>query len=139
MSEHDVEIVRRAFAAFSEGMASGNPAASFDAGITAPGFRWTLPAEAPGLESQYEGRDGWLDFIRIWTEDFDWTIEIEETIDLGDGRVIVNTLQRATGKASGVPVELHMGAIWNVEGDQVVSAENFLEPAEALEAAGLSS
>ena len=139
MSEQDVEIVRRAFAEFNAGLASGNPAGAFDSGITAPEFRWTVPPNAPGLEPVYEGRDGWLDFMRMWTEDFDWTIEIEEIEDAGEGKVIVNTVQRATGKASGVPVELHMGAVWTVENGRVVSAENFLDPAEARAAAGLSN
>ena len=56
----------------------------------------------------------------------------------GNGRVVVMSLQRATGKASGVPVELRMGGIWTVEGGQVTRVENFLEPADALRAAGLS-
>ncbi len=138
MSEHDVEIVRRAFTDFQDGNARGEPAAAFDSGSAAPNFRWALPPNAPGLKEVYEGREGWIEFMRTWTEDFDWTIEIEEVVDVGDGRVIVNTIQRATGKASGVPVEPFMGAVWTVEGDQVVGADNFLERAEAFAAAGLS-
>jgi len=138
MSEQDVEVVRRAFAGFSVGMDDGNSGAAFDLGVTAPDFRWILPEDAPGLRSVYEGREGWIEFMRTWTEDFEWSIEIEQIVDLGDGRVIVDTRQRAVGKASGVPVELLMGAIWTVRDGQVVSAENFLEPAEARAAAGLS-
>jgi ketosteroid isomerase-like protein len=89
------------------------------------------------MRSIYEGREGWLEFMETWTEDFDWSIEIEDIADAGDGRIVVNTHQRATGKASGVPVELHMGAIWTVEGDQVVRMENFFDPAEAYAAAGI--
>lgn len=138
MSEQDVEIVCRAFTEFQEGMASGNPAASFDTGVTSPDFRWTVPVNAPGLSPVYEGREGFLEFIETWTEDFDWSIELEEVVDGGEGRVIMNTRQRAVGKTSGVPVELTMGTLYTVKGDQVVSAENFLDPAEALAAAGLS-
>ena len=58
--------------------------------------------------------------------------------DVGGGRVLVNTHQRAAGRASGVPVELHMGAIWTVEDGQVIKQENFFDPADALAAAGLS-
>ena len=137
MSEQDVEIVRRAFAEFTRGNDEGNPAAAFDAGITSPDFKWTVPPAAPGLSQVYEGREGWIQFMHDWTDDFVWSIEIEEVRDLGDGRVIVNTVQRATGKASGVPADLHMGAIWTVEDGQVVSAENFLDPAEALAAVGI--
>ena len=119
-------------------LASGNPAAAFDAGSVPPDLKWILPANAPGLREVYEGREGWLEFMQTWTEDFDWWIDIEPVIDLDDGRVVVHTHQRAEGKASGVPVELHMGAIWFVEGDQVVRMENFFDPADALAAAGLS-
>ncbi len=56
----------------------------------------------------------------------------------GYGRVVVRTHQRATGKGSGVPVELQMGGLWTVEGGQATQAENFFDPADALKAAGLS-
>ena len=138
MSEQDVEVVRRAFEGFGSSMDQGNPLRAFDSGFAAPDFKWILPANAPGLRSEYEGREGWMEFMRTWTEDFEWSIEIEELVDLGDGRVIVDTCQRAVGKGSGVPVELHMGAIWTVKDGQVVCAENFLEPSEARAAAGLS-
>ena len=138
MSEQDAGIVRRAFAEFQKGNDEGNPAAAFDLGFMADDFKWILPAEAPGLRPVYEGREGWIQFMHDWTDDFVWAIEVEEVVDVGDGRVIVNTVQRATGKASGVPVDLHMGAVWTVVEGKVVSAENFLDPAEALAAAGLS-
>ena len=138
MSEHDVEVVRRSFSDFQEGLARGELAAAFDTGSAAPDLKWIVPVNAPGMRPVYEGRKGWVEFMQTWTEDFDWWIEIEQLIDVGDGRVVVNTHQRATGKASGVPVELHMGAVWTVEGDQVVRMENFFDPAEALAAAGLS-
>ena len=137
MSEQDVEIVHRAFSEFQQGNDDGNPAAAFDSGVTSPDFAWEVPHNAPGLRPVYVGREGWVQFINDWTGDFVWSIEIEEVIDVGDGRVIVNTVQRATGKASGVPVELHMGAVWTVKEGQVVSAVNFLDPAEAFEAAGV--
>ena len=45
--------------------------------------------------------------------------------------------QHATGKASGATVELHMALIYELENGRVVRMQNFLNPAEALEAAGL--
>jgi ketosteroid isomerase-like protein len=137
VSEHDVELVRRSFAEFNAGMDEGNPARAFDVGVTAPTFRWTLPPDAPGMKRAYEGRDGWLEFIQTWTEDFEWTIEIEEIVDVGDGRVVVNTIQKAIGKASGVPVELRMGAIWHVKDGQIAGADNYLERDQAFKAAGI--
>jgi ketosteroid isomerase-like protein len=138
MSDEDVEIVRRAHAEFEAGLSRGNPAAVFDSGIVAPDLEWIVPAETPGLREMYRGREGFLEFMRTWTEDFDWSIELEQAIDVGDGRVVVRTHQQAIGKGSGAPVELQMGGLWRVESGQVTRAENFFDPAEAFEAAGLS-
>lgn len=137
MSEENVEIVRRAHAEFLAGLARGDFAAAFDLGTVSPDFEWIVPPQAPGLRPVYRGREGWLEFMGTWTEDFDWSIELEEAVDAGDGRVVVRTRQRAIGKGSGVPVELQMGGIWTVEAGQVTRAENFLDPAEAFAAAGL--
>ena len=138
MSQEDVEVVCRAHAEFLDGLSRGDHAASFDAGTVASDFEWILPADAPGLKRVYRGRAGFLDFMRTWTEDFEWSIELEQAIDVGDGRVVVRTRQQATGKGSGVPVELVMGGLWTVENGQATRAENFFDPADALEAAGLS-
>ena len=138
MSEADVEIVRRAHAEFQAGLPRGDVTAAFDLGLVAHDFEWIVPAVAPGLDPVYRGRAGWVEFMRAWTEDFDWSIELEEAIDAGDGRVVVRSRQRAVGKGSGVPVELVMGGLWTVEKGQAIRAENFLDPAEALEAAGIS-
>ena len=138
MSEENVEIVRQAHVAFQDGFSRGNPLAAFDAGLVSPEFEWLVAADTPGLSRVYRGREEWTEFLDTWTGDFEWTLELEELIDAGDGQVVVISLQRATGKASGVPVELRMGGVWTVENGQVIRVENFLEPAEALRAAGLS-
>jgi ketosteroid isomerase-like protein len=137
MSDENVEIATRAFAEFQAGLATGNPAAPIDAGLIAPGIAWIVPT-APGLRPVYRGREEFIEFMHTWTEDFDWSIELDRVIDAGNDRVVVISHQRAAGKASGVPVELHMGALWELEGGQVIRIENFFDPADALKAAGLS-
>ena len=138
MSQENVEIVRRAFEEFKTGLATGNPTAPFDSGLNAPDAEWILPPNSPGFRRVYAGRDGFLDFMRTWTEDFEWSIELERVVDAGDDRVVGVFRQRATGKASGVPVELHMGLVYELQDGQIVRMRNYLDPAEALEAAGLS-
>jgi ketosteroid isomerase-like protein len=138
MSEQDVEVVRQAFAEFSKGVVEGNPGVTFDLGLVAPDAKWILPEGGAGIQTEYVGREGWLEFIQDWTEDFDWSIELVEANDVGDGRVVVETLQRAAGKGSGVPLEVHMGGVWTVKDGQVVLMENFFQPAEAYAAVGLS-
>jgi ketosteroid isomerase-like protein len=46
--------------------------------------------------------------------------------------------QHATGSASGATVELHMALLYELENGRVIRMRNFLDPAEALKAAGLS-
>jgi ketosteroid isomerase-like protein len=45
--------------------------------------------------------------------------------------------QHATGKGSGATVELHMALLYELENGRVIRMQIFLDPAEALEAAGL--
>jgi hypothetical protein len=58
----------------------------------------------------WRGREGFVEFVRTWTEGFDnWSLQVERLIDAGGDRVLVLTHQSATGKASGVPVNLIPG------------------------------
>jgi ketosteroid isomerase-like protein len=97
-----------------------------------------MPPKSPGFRDVYRGPDGFAEFMRTWTEDFDWSIELERVIDAGDDRVVGIFQQRAIGKGSGVPVELRMGLLYEFEDGLIVRMTNYLNPADALEAAGLS-
>ena len=87
----------------------------------------------------YRGREGFVEFMRTWIGSFaDWSFRIERLIDAGDDQVVVLAHQTATGKGSGVSVELHLGQVQELEDGRVIRVRNDLEHAEALEAAGLS-
>src|SRR4029078_11282597 len=134
MSQENVEIVRRGFEALKAGLDRGDPGAAFDSGVYASEVEGILPPGGPGFRDVYVGRDGILEFMKTWTEDFDWSIKLEGLIDAGDDRVVGLFHQIATGKGSGVPVELHMGLVYELEDGQVVRMRNYLDPKEALEA-----
>ena len=138
MSRENVEMVRRGFEVFQAGWERGDPVAAFDAGFFAEDMDWFTPPGFPG-PAVFRGRDGFLEFMRIWTEDFeDWSVELERLIDAGDDRVVALFHHRATGRGSGVPVELRQGFLYELEGGQVVRMRNYFTLEEALEAAGLS-
>jgi ketosteroid isomerase-like protein len=85
------------------------------------------------------GRQGWIEFMRSWSEDFDeFTIEAEEIIDAGDDRVVVISRNRGTGRASGAPVEAHFGAVYTLKAGRITRGDVFVKPTHALRAAGLS-
>jgi ketosteroid isomerase-like protein len=137
MSDENVEFVRRGFEEFQAGMERGDPAAWLDPEAFADDFEWIVPEPLDG-RSVWRGREGFLDFIRTWTEQFeDWSIRVERLIDAGEDRVVALTHQTATGKESGVPVELSLGQVWELEAGRWIRVTNYLSRAEALEAAGL--
>jgi ketosteroid isomerase-like protein len=138
MSEENVGIVRSVLAEFQAAMERGQPEAVFDSGLLANDLEWIPFTDFPG-PAVYRGREGFADFFRVWTEDFDeWSLRLERLADAGEDRVVALLHQWATGKESGVPVEVHFGQISELKGGQIVRIRNIQDPSEALEAAGLS-
>ena len=136
MSEENVEIVRRQFEAF-QARTRGDEDAPSDDGIVDPDAEWVMPP-TPGFREVYKGREGFDEFLEQLTEDFDWTIDLERVIDAGDDQVVAVFHQRATAKASGVPVEVRRGLLYDLKDGRIVRFTNYLDPADALKAAGLS-
>jgi ketosteroid isomerase-like protein len=143
MSEENVEIVRAVLQGAQFALEEdGDLGASFDlgvaAGVIAADAKLEPARELAGVTS-YRGREGFVEFMRTWTEDFEgWSVEVERAIDVSDDLLVVVLRQTGTGKGSGVPVALSHGAVFDIQGGCVTRIRLFLEPAQALEAAGLS-
>jgi ketosteroid isomerase-like protein len=139
MSEENLEIVRGVFESFQAAVENGDfrrPDA-IEAGLLDADFVFVPSPDLPTAES-YRGLDGFARFIETWIEDFDrWSIELERLVDAGDDRVVAIARQEATGKGSGAPVALEFGLLYELEAGRVIRIRNFVDPAHALEAAGL--
>jgi ketosteroid isomerase-like protein len=133
MSQENVALVVRAF---TEAMA-GNweavaPFVSTEVELhgTIGGFEeghtYRGPAE---VMTEFERDDG-----EAWAER---TLEPERVVDAGD-KVVVLLHEKRTGRDSGVPIESHTGVMFQVRDDLIVRIRGFMDPAAALEAAGLS-
>jgi len=132
----NVELARQLFDEFQAGLDRGDPGALFDSKLVAGDCEWILPTPLDG-RSVWRGRDGFVAFIRTWTEQFDdWSIRIERWVDAGDDRVVALTRQSATGKGSGVPVELNLGQVWEFDAGRLARV-SYVTHAEALTAAEL--
>ncbi|HEY7631815.1 MAG TPA: nuclear transport factor 2 family protein [Thermoleophilaceae bacterium] len=131
----NVEIARQVIEAFRAGLAQGDPGAVFDCGFVAANAEWVPAMDAAGFEAVYRGREGFVELMRMWTETFEWTIDLEEVLDLGDDRVVAFAHQRATGKASGASIGQRMAMRFELENGQVIRVRNFLNRDEALEVA----
>lgn len=138
MSEEDVQVVRSVFAAFEAGVASGEPLETVDLGSNFHAdAEWLVASETPG-PTHFRGRDGFFEFMRTWTEDWQtWSLRLERLVDAGAGRVVAIVHQSAVGKASGAPVEARTGLVFDLEDGRVIRMQNYLDPKQALEAAGV--
>jgi ketosteroid isomerase-like protein len=145
MSRENVEVVRRAAEIMVEAVRRGDPGAAFDdslrEGIITSDLAWRAGFRGgvgvAGIDD-FVGRDGFVEFMRTWTEDFDdFAVEFEEIIDAGNDRVVAITRQRGIGKVSRATVEMGIGAIYTLDERRIVRVEVFLEPSHALQAAGL--
>jgi ketosteroid isomerase-like protein len=136
-----VEIVRRIWDLTVEAIEQGDPAAGFNAaydqGLIPVDSTFTPAPEVPGSET-YVGRDGFAEFLRAWTDEFaDWKMWPDEIVDAGDEQVVAVVRQAATGRGSGATVELLFAVVYTLKDGQVIDRRHYLEPHEALEAAGL--
>jgi ketosteroid isomerase-like protein len=131
MSRENVEIALTAIDAWNRGDHEGWLAL------------WGEDMEFYPLRAQLEGRPYWghegLErFLAEMTEDWEaLRFDINEWRDAGE-QVVGTGRFHARGRASGIDVEVPLGVIARVRGGKIVYARMFSEPAEALEAAGMS-
>jgi ketosteroid isomerase-like protein len=135
LSQENVEIVRRAF--------DGAGARTLDETAESywhPEIRYVEDPRWPGA-STYEGRDAVLDCFKRYMEvlghDGDFVVTVERVFDAGARQVpFVRFESRAS--ASGLPHEHVWGYVVEVRDERLIYLRAYYEPAEALEAVGLS-
>ena len=128
MSEENLEVIRRALAAFKAGDMTRMIADMHPEVVT---------ARAEPDAATWHGPEGFLEALADWTEGFDeWTFEITEMIDSGD-HVFTRTAQTAVGAESGVPVRGEFLMVYTFAQGKVIRCEIFLDERAAKAAAGL--
>ena len=130
MSEENVERVR-------EGYERWKASRELDFGSIHPEIEWVV-IDIQGRPVTYRGHHGWQKWMRAigesW-EDIWW--EPQRLIDAGD-QVVALVTAHVRGRGSGIELEVPIGNVWTIRDGLAVRFELFLNPAEALEAAGLS-
>ncbi len=130
MSEENVEIVRRIYAAWED----GPPASS---GLLSEDIEWVNASEA--VESGT--RKGLSEFSEaaasISSTFEDARVHFESFIDAGDRVVVIGTL-RGRGHGSGISVERRQGYVWTIRDGKAIRFEWFNDPDDAIKSAGLT-
>jgi ketosteroid isomerase-like protein len=104
-----------------------------------PKVEWhsALHALMGGEQTVFRGHDGVRKMMRDLYETFgEIQIEITEIRDLGD-RLVAIGRNRARGKASGAEIVTPFAFVTEIKDGKTISVRGYLNPKEALEAAGL--
>jgi len=99
-------------------------------------YRASADVLPPDLDAVSSGHEGYLGMWQLWLEAFeDIRFEPEELLDMGD-KVLVTAQQKGHGSGSGVAVSQTLFQLYTMRRGLVIRQEDFLDRAEALEAAG---
>jgi ketosteroid isomerase-like protein len=132
MSQANVEIVRRAFEAFSERDRDAWLSLCDEALEAVPSGDWPETATIRGREATW-------DFFLQAEEPWDTgTYQLAEMIDAGEDRVVAHQVREMRGKESGVAVRYDYWAVFRVHAGKLIRVEYFGTRGEALKAVGLS-
>ncbi len=131
MSQENVEVVRRALAAFNSGEMEQVLA------IVQPDFEARIAPELSAEPDTYRGSSGVQRYFDSFREAFEEIrFEVEDLTDAGDS-VVVGLRMTATGKVTKIPVEQRNAGVWTVVDGKVSRIETYVSLEEAFRAAGI--
>ena len=134
MSRENVEAFKRGIAAWNR----GDLDATLEVLDPEVEVHAVMPAMLGGVSTIYRGHEGFRELFRDVHEVFvEHRIEISEIRDLGERIVAIGHL-RGRGKESGAEVESPIAYVDEFKNGKATRINDFLNPKDALEAAGLS-
>jgi ketosteroid isomerase-like protein len=134
MPQENVEITERALSAYNRRDVEALLETLDQAIEWSPAFPVLLGQEP----TVYRGHDGIREMFRDFSEVLDEIqVEYVEIRDLGDRVVAIGRI-RTRGKASGAATESPLAAVSDIRDGKAIRVRTYLDPDEALKAAGLS-
>ena len=93
-----------------------------------------------GIGETYDGHEGIRRYMSAMYEAFaDYRPEVEDIVDVGDGRVLTLAIEHGRGRGSGAEVESARTAhLWTLRDGKAVQLDLFLDRGRAYAAVGLS-
>ncbi len=135
MSQENVEIVRRAFAA-----AWVRPKPDFaTVNVLFHPDHEFVSSTAKVEGGSHRGAQGFREFLGSFDEAFEsWEGSVEQVQSIDKERVLVAAVIAVQGKRGGVPIKQRHWYVVTVRDAKVTRTESYTSVEEALEAAGLS-
>jgi ketosteroid isomerase-like protein len=132
MSQENVELVRRGYAAWLQGDLPGL-FDLYDADIV-----WDTSHFRDWPESAYHGIAGVERFLNEWLAVWDdYEMRVDDVFAARDGRVVSLIHHQGKGRESGLALDMEMAQIATVCDGKITRLDNYDDRAQALEAAGL--
>jgi ketosteroid isomerase-like protein len=86
----------------------------------------------------YQGHEGVLRATERWIEPFEWLrIELEEIVDAGERLVSIHRWH-AKARQTGIEIYSPRAYVWTFKDGKIIHFRSYLDPAQALESAGLT-
>jgi ketosteroid isomerase-like protein len=141
MSEENVEILRRVYAAYNAAWSAPNPREDlrvvFESSVD-PEIAWETEASGPAGVQIFHGIDGVMEFFDLILEAFEYGRQVPERfIDCGD-RLVVFVRTEARARTTGLELNEQWAHLVTMRDGKAVRWQQFRDRADALEAAGLS-
>ena len=131
MSSENLEILRRAYAAFQrDGVEGIMP--SLDEAI-----EWRNPEDSP-IAQVFHGHDGVRDWFAQVTDVFgEMSFTPDEFREVSEHRVLVLLRFELKGTSSALKIEVPIAHVIDLRGGRVTALKAYSDPEKALEAVGL--
>jgi ketosteroid isomerase-like protein len=99
---------------------------------------WCTAAEDPDAGT-HEGHEAFKRYLEQWMDSFDGLhAEVEEWIELDDGRVFGWARWTGRGRTSGLDADWHLAIIYTLRDGKISRGEEYFDRGEALRAAALA-
>ena len=132
MSQENVEVMRRAYAALVEQGVEAVLA------FADPEFEATTPPSLASEPGTYRGHEGVRRYFSSFGDAMEGVyFEGQEFTSVGD-KVLVDTKLHARGRTTGIETEQRAFLVWTLRDGLVTRVDTFAEKGQALQAAGLS-
>src|SRR6266550_6507645 len=134
MSQENVELVRSALQAGAK-----RPEPDFDTinALYDPDHVF-VPATGTLGRTAAKGASGYKAWLEESKQTMPWTMEFEGAVEIATRTVLAETTMQFRGGSSEIEIEQRLWLVVTVANGKITRTEAYLDPAEALKAAGLS-